>query len=81
MWSFWRKWNAAFLVGKPVDWTLQSQVAFIADEIWESGVDKVSQEIERIKAKILSEKFHQAATIVPNSETEKLHDSNMFCSL
>ena len=42
MWSFWREWYAAFLVGKPVDWSLQSQVAFIPDEIWDSGVDSPS---------------------------------------
>ena len=68
-WSFWREWYAAFLVGKPIDWTLQSQIAFIPDEVWDSGVEKLSQEIERIKAKLLSEKLPQAETIEFNPES------------
>ena len=54
-----------------MDWALQSQIAFIPDEIWESGVDKISQEIERIKAKLLSEKLPQAETIDLDPETER----------
>ena len=71
MWSFWQEWYAAFLVGEPVDWTLQSQIAFISDDIWESGVDKLSKEIEHIKAKLLSEKLPLAETIDLNSETNQ----------
>ena len=70
MWSFWREWYGALLVGKPFDWTLQSRIAFIPDDIWDSGVGKVSQEIERIKAKLLSEKLPQAETVELNPESE-----------
>ncbi|EDZ45893.1 conserved hypothetical protein [Rhodobacterales bacterium Y4I] len=71
-WRFWHAWYQGFLDGKPLDWELQRRVATeIPDAIWNAGPEAVAQEIERIKAEMLSEKLPMAETIELNPETGK----------
>ena len=50
-WNFWRTWYRGMLIGEPIDWDLQLQVALIDDKIWEAGPKAVAKGIERIRAK------------------------------
>lgn len=68
-WKFWEEWHRAFWESKPLSSSLQSEVARIADPIWEAGPGAVAAEIERIKAEMLSEKLPMAETIELNPET------------
>ncbi len=49
-WSFWQRWWDAATVGKPLDWTLQRDIALIPDAIWQSGPGPVAVEIAKIEA-------------------------------
>jgi hypothetical protein len=50
-WSFWRSWCQSFLDGKPLDLSVQRQVAMMKNSIWQAGPDAVAEEIEKILAK------------------------------
>lgn len=49
--AFWKEWYEGFVVGKPLDWELQRQVASIKDSIWKDGPEAVAAEINKIRAK------------------------------
>ncbi len=48
-WSFWRDWYQGFLIGKPLDWELQKEVALIPDAEWEKGPEHIAGLIEEIR--------------------------------
>ncbi len=50
-WSFWRDWYQGFLVGKPLDWGLQKEIALIPDEEWDKGPENIAALIEEIGAR------------------------------
>jgi hypothetical protein len=50
-WAFWRRWYHGFLIGRPLEWELQRQVALIDNAIWEAGPEAVAAEIEKAEAK------------------------------
>jgi hypothetical protein len=49
IWDFWLRWWDGMLVGKPLDWTLQRDVALILDDVWKEGPVAVKVEIDRIE--------------------------------
>lgn len=73
IWEFWCDWYQGMLVGTPMDWDLQMQVALIEDAIWEAGPIAVTAEIEAIKAKTVVSKLPLEEVIKLNLETGKFH--------
>ncbi|MBO9479670.1 hypothetical protein J7382_19160 [Shimia sp. R11_0] len=49
IWTFWIKWYRGMFAGSPMDWSLQLQVALIADAIWEDGPEAVAAAIRDIQ--------------------------------
>lgn len=50
-WSFWRDWYESFLVGKPLNWALQREVALIPEDNWNEEPKNLAGTIEKIVAK------------------------------
>lgn len=48
-WSFWVTWYQAMLAGRPMDWSLQLQIALIEAEGWDAGADTVARKIADIQ--------------------------------
>lgn len=48
-WDFWREWYQGFLIGKPIDWDLQKEIALIPDEDWKKGPEWIARLIEIIR--------------------------------
>lgn len=71
IWSFWRDWYRSMLLGRPMDWELQLQVALIDDAIWEAGPEAIAKDIARIQAQMLSERLPMAEIIELNPDTGK----------
>lgn len=63
--AFWRRWHRSFVVGSPLDWELQRQVALISDDIWRNGPKAVAREIEKIETRFALEQR------IAELETEK----------
>lgn len=48
-WNFWAKWYARAMVGDPLPWGLQEQVALIPNDIWDAGPEAVAERIQTIE--------------------------------
>ncbi len=48
-WAFWWDWFQSFLVGQPLDWEVQREVALIDDSVWEDGPEAVAAAIRDIR--------------------------------
>lgn len=49
--NFFLEWYSGMLNGQPMPWELQRSVALIDEAIWESGLEAIAEEIEKIRAK------------------------------
>ncbi|MEO0343951.1 MAG: hypothetical protein AAF198_11005 [Pseudomonadota bacterium] len=54
--AFWKEWYQGVLDGEPLDWELQRKIALIPNQIWDTGIEAVAEEIERIRATLDLEK-------------------------
>lgn len=50
--AFWERWLMGLLVGEPLDWNLQWEVAMIPDEDWDKGPEHIAEVIARIEARM-----------------------------
>ena len=50
-WDFWVRWWDGVVVGKPLDWELQKQVALIPESDWKKGPDQIAALIRDIEAR------------------------------
>lgn len=50
-WEFWHLWYNGILVGEPLDWELQREVALLPGEDWEQGPAHIAKLIEGIREK------------------------------
>ncbi len=50
--EFWRRWYQGFVIGRPLDWALQTQVALIDDAVWDAGAEAVAAAIREIEANL-----------------------------
>lgn len=48
-WSFWVDWYSRAMLGDPLPWDLQENIALIPDEIWEAGPEAVAEEIDKLR--------------------------------
>ena len=70
-WEFWHRWYKGILVGEPLDWGLQRDVAQIPGEDWEQGPAHVAKliagirEKHRLKARIAE--LEEALEVASNS--------------
>ena len=69
--QFWHDWYKGFLDGKPLDWSLQREVALIPDADWDKGPAHIADKIEEIKARFLEDKTPLAEKLELNPETGK----------
>ncbi|WP_170565780.1 hypothetical protein [Ruegeria atlantica] len=49
--DFFLEWYSGMLNGQPMPWDLQRRVALIDEAIWETGLEAVAEEIEKIRTK------------------------------
>ncbi|WP_209546990.1 hypothetical protein [Ruegeria sp. HKCCSP346] len=54
--QYWRDWYRGLLIGKPLDLELQYRLFVIDDTIWDEGPEAVSEEIEKIHARLQTER-------------------------
>ncbi|MEM9709333.1 MAG: hypothetical protein AAF871_11120 [Pseudomonadota bacterium] len=50
-WDFWRRWHRGALVGQPIPWDVQREVALIPNENWEKGAAHIAELIQGIEKK------------------------------
>ncbi len=62
-WSFWLKWWDGVLSGNQVNWTIQYDIATIANDIWNSGPETVAAVIA-----LIEERFDLKAQVVALKE-------------
>lgn len=67
-WSFWEEWYDRAMMGNPLPWDLQRQVALIDDKIWKAGPAAVADEIERIQRDHIIGKGRLLETLVLDAE-------------
>lgn len=65
-WHFWSEWYRGFLIGKPLDWGLQREIALIPDVEWAKGPARIAELIKVIRAKYPSRPSRE-----PGSTAEK----------
>ena len=51
-WQFFHDWYLAMWEGKWTDWDFATEVAKIADDVWDAGLEAVAAEIERIERRL-----------------------------
>lgn len=54
--QYWRDWYRGLLIGTPLDLELQYRLFAIDDTIWDKGPEAVSEEIEKIHARLQTER-------------------------
>jgi len=49
--NFWGRWFEKAVIGAPMNWEMQEEIALINDEVWKAGAEAVAGEIAKIEAK------------------------------